>query len=168
MRSTIIKALIGGMFGAALMGASAGAAPIGAGVTETATAASALSPLAAEPVQYVYTGPRRVYGGGPYYGRPGYGRPVYGRPVYGRPYYGGRPGYYRRGYRGDGVAAGVAAGALGALAIGGLAASGAFDPQPQYAPMAPERRQWCAQRYRSYNPADGTFVGNDGRRRFCG
>lgn len=32
---------------------------------------------------------------------------------------------------------------------------------------ARDRDQSCAQRYRSYDPASGTFVGRDGRRRVC-
>lgn len=145
MRMTFTHTVLGAIFGLALAGSGAHAMPAGAG-------ASAMEKVAGsgltEQVQYYYSGPRRHYGGPRYYGRPGYG--------------------HRRGWRGDGVAAGVAAGAIGALAIGGLAASGAFDPQPRYAPMAPGRKQWCADRYRSYNPEDGTFVGRDGRVRFCG
>jgi hypothetical protein len=145
MRMTFTRSILGALAALAFASTAATAMPAGAGVLATkATADIRL----AEQVQYYYSGPRRYYGGPRYYGRPGYG--------------------YRRGWRGDGVAAGVAAGAIGALAIGGLAASGAFDPQPRYAPMAPGRKQWCADRYRSYNPEDGTFVGRDGRVRFCG
>jgi BA14K-like protein len=33
--------------------------------------------------------------------------------------------------------------------------------------MAPERESYCAQRYRSYDPQSGTFIGRDGRRYPC-
>lgn len=145
MRMTVIRTVLATVFGLAVASTAAQALPVGAGAASMGQeAASGLT----EQVQYYYYGPPRRYAG------PGY-------------YY-NRGHYYRRGWRGDGVAAGVAAGAIGALAIGGLAASGAFDPQPRYAPMAPGRKQWCADRYRSYNPEDGTFVGRDGRVRFCG
>lgn len=152
MRMTIRNTLLGALGAFALATTAASAMPLASGTAATQPLAQADQTLH---VQYYYAGPRRVYAGP---------RRVYVGPRYG--YRGG--GYYRRGYRGDGVAAGLAAGAIGALAIGGLAASGAFDPGPRYAPMAPGRKQWCADRYRSYDPVDGTFVGNDGRVRFCG
>ncbi|MGL4439163.1 MAG: BA14K family protein [Bosea sp. (in: a-proteobacteria)] len=139
---TFTRTVLGAVFGLAFATSGAQAMPAGAGA---ATVDKAAASTLVEQVQYYYSGPRRYYGGPRYYGR-GYGR----------------------GYRGNGVAAGVAAGALGALAIGGLAASGAFDERPAYAPLAPGRKQWCADRYRSYNPEDGTFVGRDGRVRYCG
>jgi hypothetical protein len=145
MRVTSTLSVLGAVFGLALAASGAQAMPVGAGAfAMDKAAATGLT----EQVQYYYYGPPRRYAGPGYYYNRGY--------------------YYQRGWRGDGVAAGVAAGALGALAIGGLAASGAFDPQPRMAPMAPGRKQWCADRYRSYNPEDGTFVGRDGRVRFCG
>ncbi len=150
MTSTMIKLMTGAIAGLGLSFAPAQALPHGAGAFAISEQARSLTELQVEQVQY--------------YGRRGYGGPRY----YGRPAYGYGPGYYRRGYRGDGIAAGVAAGAIGALAIGGLAASGAFDPPVRAAPMAPGRRQWCADRYRSYNPEDGTFIGRDGRARYCG
>jgi len=160
MRTTIVGWMCGATLGLGLAITQAQAAPM-----VTALGSMAEPEPLLETVQYYEYGPRRSYGPPPraYYGSP---PRAYG-PRYG---YGPRPVYRDRSWRrrDDGLAAGLAAGAIGALAIGGLAASGAFDPQPRYAPIAPERRQWCAQRYRSYNPADGTFVGNDGRRRFCG
>lgn len=135
------------------LSAGASASPMGA----AAQAGAVPMMIEAMPVQYFGHAPRHRQVA-----------PVYRRHV--GPGYRPHGGYYyhphRRGWRGDGVAAGVAAGALGALAIGGLAASGAFDPAP--APIAPARRQWCMDRYRSYNPVDGTFIDNRGRVRFCG
>jgi hypothetical protein len=121
------------------------AGPMGAtGLSTTPLAVAGTWPV--EQVQYYYYGaPRRYYA-------PGYYR------------HGGH--YYRRGWRGDGVAAGVAAGAVGALALGALA-SGAFS-EPAYAPIAPPRRQWCMDRFRSYNPATGTYIDSKGRTRYCG
>lgn len=152
MRLSIASLLCGAVMFAALSSAPASASP-----TAAASASAELgTAVSAEQVQYYYyERPRRYYAGPRYYEGPRY----YGRPGY----------VYRERYRrrDDGVAAGLAAGAIGALAIGGLAASGAFDA-PAAAPMAPPRRQWCADRYRSYNPADGTFIDRNGRVRYCG
>jgi BA14K-like protein len=41
-----------------------------------------------------------------------------------------------------------------------------FGSNP-YADMAEAGSASCAQRYRSYDPASGTFVGRDGRRHTC-
>jgi hypothetical protein len=78
---------------------------------------------------------------------------------------------------------GIGLGALAAGAIigGALAAPyyygpgyypGPYYPAPYYAPPyysgAPAGDvSYCAQRYRSYDPASGTFLGNDGRRHPC-
>jgi hypothetical protein len=145
MRMTLSHSILAALGALALASTTASALPATTGAVPILALAQDHQPVQ---VQYYYGGPRRHYRGGPRYAY--------------------RGGYYRRGYRGDGVAAGLAAGAIGALAIGGLAASGAFEPAPRYAPMAPARKQWCADRYRSYNPEDGTFVGRDGRVRFCG
>ncbi|MGO4570752.1 BA14K family protein [Microvirga sp. 2TAF3] len=79
------------------------------------------------------------------YGRPygyrygyGYGRPYY-RGAYYRPYYGTYRPYY------GAAAAG--------LVTGSIAAQGTSA--------------YCAQRFRSYNPATGTYTGYDGRQRRC-
>ncbi len=43
-------------------------------------------------------------------------------------------------------------------------------PAPVYAPAPPpggDAVAWCMQRYRSYDPASGTFMGYDGIRRPC-
>jgi hypothetical protein len=44
-------------------------------------------------------------------------------------------------------------------------AGGALDGNNSYA-MSPDDG-YCAQRYRSYNPASGTYTGHDGRRHSC-
>jgi hypothetical protein len=57
---------------------------------------------------------------------------------------------------------GGAIGTAGAIASAPLRA---FEGSQAYA-MAPEAAS-CAQRYRSYDPASGTFLGYDGRRHHC-
>lgn len=99
-----------------------------------------------------YNAPRRYYYRG-------------GSRYYGRPYYGRRYGYYPRGYyyrrydRGDALAAGALGLATGAI-IGGAIA------QSQAAP-AYRGNAYCVQRYRSYDPASGTYLGHDGKRHPC-
>jgi hypothetical protein len=99
-----------------------------------------------------------------YYGRRHYraGPRYYGRGYYGRPYY-GRHGYYRRD-RGSALAAGAVGLATGAI-IGGAIA------QQQRAPVyvAPNHSSvaYCSQRFRSYDPASGTYLGYDGLRHPC-
>jgi hypothetical protein len=89
-----------------------------------------------------------------------------GHRGYGR--YGGYRGRYygRRGHyggRGAAIGAGVAGLAAGAL-IGGAIAS-------QAAPVAvgpgPDAVSYCAQRFKSYDPASGTYLGYDGNRHAC-
>jgi hypothetical protein len=99
-------------------------------------------------------------------------------------YYGRRGGGY--GWRGGGwgwggVGAGLAAGAI----IGGVLAAPyyygggpyyAYGGGPYYAPAPGYYAQpyggddavaYCMQRYRSYDPRSGTFLGNDGYRHPC-
>jgi hypothetical protein len=69
--------------------------------------------------------------------------------------------YYRRGYRRGygGTAAGVGIGlAAGAIIGGAIAASQA---------QAQQNAAYCAQRYRSYDPASGTYLNRDGNRYPC-
>ncbi|MBN9073708.1 MAG: BA14K family protein [Rhizobiales bacterium] len=80
---------------------------------------------------------------------------------------------------GDAVAAGIAGLALGAIAAGALADRGpVYDsPPPRYQPryayegsLRPWSRAWyryCDQRYRTFDPGSGTYIGNDGREHFC-
>jgi hypothetical protein len=139
----MLRMALTGLLTTAALTVGAAASPLGSG---SHAAGAMTAPTDIQNVQYYYYGPpRRYYGPGYHYHR-GY--------------------YYRRGWRGDGVAAGLAVGAAGALAAGALAGSGAFDPPP--AAIAPPRRQWCMDRFRSYNPEDGTYIDNRGRTRFCG
>jgi hypothetical protein len=68
--------------------------------------------------------------------------------------------------------------------LGGMAVGSALDnggripvvryPQDSYEPRHVTLRpwsngwyQWCGARYRSFDPRSGTYVGLDGRSRFC-
>ncbi len=103
-------------------------------------------------VQSDYVQYRRYYGGPRYVERRYYGPRRYG-------YYG--PRYYRRDY---GSAA--AAGAIG-LATGAIIGGAIANSQAQAAPVYGGNAAYCAQRYRSYDPASGTYLGYDGLRRSC-
>jgi hypothetical protein len=85
-------------------------------------------------------------------------------------WHGGYGGWGHGGWGWGGAAAGFAAGAL----IGGAVASGPYygpgyyygPPAYAYAPGGPDAA-YCAQRYRSYDPRSGTFLGYDGMRHPC-
>jgi hypothetical protein len=127
---------------------------IAAGVPAASASESGLSPLAAANAT-TYPGESysqyRRYGGRGYYGR-------------------------RRGY-GGAIGAGVAGLAAGALIGGAIASSQAQAAYPAYgaygAPVGnvygqdPNAVEYCASRYRSYDPASGTFLANDGNRYSC-
>lgn len=103
-----------------------------------------------------YRGGRNWRGGRDYRG----GRNWRGRGYGYRRGYGGRRYYYdRRRGRGDAIAAGVAGLAIGALAAGAAANAGSG---PGY-----RTKQWCANRFRSYDWASGTYMTNRGVRRAC-
>jgi hypothetical protein len=113
-------------------------------------------------------GPRGNWGRGPGYGRSGWrGGGYYGRPYYGRPYYGPRYGYYGRPYYRDNGAA-AAAGIVG-LATGAIVGGALAQQRATAAPVYPAGSAvaYCAQRFKSYNPATGTYLGYDGRRHAC-
>jgi hypothetical protein len=101
---------------------------------------------------------------------------------------GGRGDFHRRGF---GVGAGLAGLAAGAV-IGGAIANSQYpnygydygyaapvyedaapvyaDPGPVYAeggPVGGDDEGYCARRYRSYDPASGTYLGFDGLRHPC-
>ena len=91
----------------------------------------------------------------------------------------GRGGGYYRGGRGIGL--GIGAGILGGAIIGGALASPYYyrpyygpsyyapPPPAYYAPSyAPsDSVSYCAQRFRSYDPRTGTYMGYDGYRHPC-
>lgn len=78
----------------------------------------------------------------------------------GGPRYGYRGGYggYGRGYGGGAVLGGLAAGAI----IGGAIAAGSAANA-----AANNNAAYCAQRFRSYDPASGTYLSTDGNRYAC-
>jgi hypothetical protein len=90
---------------------------------------------------------------------------------------------WHRGYgHGGAVGAGIAGFAAGALLGGAIAGSRYYDYDDGYGPgdysygyapgvvVAPSggnAEDYCAQRFRSYNPATGTYPGYDGRYHPC-
>ncbi len=72
--------------------------------------------------------------------------------------YGYRGGYYRRGPGAGAIIGGLAAGAI----IGGAIASSQAQAAANSDAVA-----YCSQRYRSYDPASGTYLNNDGNRYPC-
>ena len=87
--------------------------------------------------------------------------------------------YYRRGGYGGGA---VAAGVIGGLAVGALAGAAIANSQPAYygpgpygpgVPVGnvyghdPNWVSYCASRYRSFDPASGTYLARDGNRYIC-
>jgi hypothetical protein len=93
---------------------------------------------------------------------------VYPTPDPGARYY-NDDGYYRN-YRRDEfwpgqVAGDVVGGAIGTAGAIATAPFRALDGNSSYA-MGPDMT-YCAQRYRSFDPASGTFMGYDGRRHPC-
>lgn len=79
-------------------------------------------------------------------------------------------GHWHHGGRGWGWGAGAAGFAAGAL-IGGALAQPYYYGGPAYAYEPPyagdDAEAYCEQRFRSYDPASGTYLGYDGRRHPC-
>lgn len=131
---------------------------VSAGLTAPSAAAESVGPVRPDMQAHAYPGESYAQ-----YRRYGYGRGYYGRG-------------YRRGYGyGGAAAAGIAGLAAGAL-IGGAIASQQPAPAYGYGPGAPVGNvyghdpravQYCAGRYRSYDPASGTFLASDGGRYPC-
>ncbi len=44
---------------------------------------------------------------------------------------------------------------------------GYVQPVRELRPWSPAWRRYCSQRYRSFDPGTGTFIGYDGREHFC-
>lgn len=154
MTNSLRKCLGAGAFGAALLAGSlipAQASEASAGVAQAARQAQTQAYPGESFTQY-YRGGRRGY-----YGR-GYG--------------------YRRGYGGGALAAGV----IGGLAVGALAAGAVANaaPGPGYygyggpgQPVGnvygadPNYVNYCASKYRSFDPRTGTYLASDGYRYPC-
>jgi hypothetical protein len=166
-----------------LVFALAAAAFAGASLVSLSAPARAMP---AAPVPAVANGIETVQWNGPYRGRVQGGRGYRGGPAYaGRGYY-GRPGVYGRGYGyrrgidpGAAAAAGIVGLAAGAIIGGALSQPRTIVEEPVYgapvygAPVYAEPgygaspEDYCARRYRSYDPASGTFLGYDGLRHPC-
>lgn len=93
----------------------------------------------------------------------------YTQYYYRRGYYYPRPYYYRRHDNGAAVAAGVAGLAAGALIAGAIANQAQAQPAapPPPGTVSPSVAAYCARKYRSYDPATGTFLANNGMRYVC-
>lgn len=138
----------------AALGTAAFTAPASAAEVKTTSVNELAAAVQNGDVKSDYVQYRRYYyGGAPRYVE---------RRYYGRPYYGSRYGYYRRHYNGGNA---LAAGALG-LATGAIIGGAIANSQAQAAP-AYQGNAYCAQRYRSYDPASGTYLGHDGQRHPC-
>jgi hypothetical protein len=89
------------------------------------------------------------------------------RRYYNGRYY-GRRGYYGRHWdNGAAVGAGIAGLAAGAI-IGGAIANSQQPTYYQGAPVAGgDAVSYCMQRFRSYDPSSGTYLGYDGARHPC-
>lgn len=78
----------------------------------------------------------------------------------------GRPYYYHH-YNDGAVAAGVAGLAAGALVAGAIASQAQPAAPPPPGTVDPSIAAYCARKYRSYDPATGTFLGRNGMRYVC-
>jgi hypothetical protein len=107
-----------------------------------------------------------MQGGG--FRRGGYGGYGGGYGGYGGGYggYGGGYGGYGYDDYGPGIVGGLIAGSV--LGLGYGADYGGYDDSYAYspAPMTVDAG-YCAQRYHSYDPASGTYLGYDGQRHPC-
>jgi opacity protein-like surface antigen len=92
-------------------------------------------------------------------------------------WHGGGHGWHGGGYRGGfgrGVGFGLGVG-VGAGLAGGYYSNNYYAYQPDYddeyvgveASGDAQNDQYCASRYRSYDPRSGTFLGYDGQRHPC-
>jgi hypothetical protein len=71
-----------------------------------------------------------------------------------------------RGFWPGDVAAGVVGGAVGTAGAIASVPFGGYRNDYSYAYMD-DNASYCAQRYRSYDPASGTYLGHDGQRHVC-
>lgn len=141
-----------------------GLAPASASEVQTAPVNELVAAIQNGTVNTDYVQYRRYYRGSPrvverrvYRGSPRY---VERRYYPNRRYYGDRR-YYRRD-RGNSLAAGALGLATGAIIGGALAQS-----QAQAAPAYNQNHAYCSQRFKSYDPRTGTYLGYDGDRHPC-
>lgn len=97
------------------------------------------------------------------------GRGWHGGGGYGGGYGGGWG--HRHGGWGGGAAAGIAGFATGAIIGGALASQpnyyGGYAAAPAYGGGGGDAVAYCQSRFRSYDPASGTYLGYDGLRHSC-
>ena len=81
-----------------------------------------------------------------------------------------RAQYYHHGGHGWGWG-GFAAGAAAGVLLGGMLAAPYYAPGPYYYPgpgyYAGDAVRYCMQRFKSYDPGSGTYLGYDGYRHPC-
>jgi hypothetical protein len=79
--------------------------------------------------------------------------------------------HHRHGWAGAGVGLGVASGLLLGSAIAAGSSPYYYGPGPGYyaapAPVYDDSVTYCMNRFRSYDPASGTYLGYDGLRHPC-
>ncbi len=138
---------------AAALGVALSTANVSSAAAQGPTVNSLLNGIESGEIATRYSQYRR-YGGGRYYS----GRGYYGRPYAGR--------YYRRG-GGGAAAAGLIGGLAAGAIIGGAIASQQAQAAPVYAAPGNDAVAYCMQRFRSYDPASGTYLGYDGMRHPC-
>jgi hypothetical protein len=135
-----------GVLSAAVLGMGAVTADVSPALAETNPAEALARQVQSGQIAIEYS-QYRYYGGRGYYGRR----------------YGG--GYYRGG--GGAAAAGVIGGLAAGAIIGGAIASQQAQAAPVYAAPGNDAVAYCMQRFRSYDPASGTYLGYDGLRHPC-
>jgi hypothetical protein len=75
--------------------------------------------------------------------------------------------HYRRGDGGSALAAGAVGLAAGALIGSAIASQAQAAPPPPPGTVDPQLAAYCARKYRSYDPATGTFLSTNGMRYVC-
>lgn len=118
--------------------------------------------------QYRFEGGNRGFRDGRRFLRPGRYAGDH-RGYYGRGRYDGGRRYYRRNNNGAAVAAGIIGLGVGA-AIANSARPRYYEPAPVYGGYSRGSSAWyryCAARYRSFDPASGTYQPYNGPRRLC-
>ncbi|QDL99079.1 BA14K family protein [Rhodopseudomonas palustris] len=125
---------------ALVIGSLAVASAAAAAAPTMAGAAAHQAPAAAQQVQWRPHGPRHGWHGHHRGGRHG--------------------GYYHRHHGGYGWGP-----AIGGLAAGAIIGGAIANSQAQA--RGADAHAYCSQRFRSYDPASGTYLGYDGRRHAC-
>lgn len=156
-----MKTTIAGAISAAMLAASAIVLPAGANAAEPTRADGSYD------VAQNWQG-GNWQGGPPRHGWNNRGPGWRGPGYYPQRYRGWNgPGWYGGGYYSDpgaALAAGVIGLAAGAMIAGAMNQQG-YAAQPRYA--ANDYVAYCSQRYRTFNPATGTYIAKGGYERRC-